>query len=105
MTYWLSTGRTDLRAYERQWSHFIGVGHRIEAAELSNLQVQIGLAGNTAVATYLVHVRTRFANGRVTNEDHEDTDVWFNRGGGWKIVTVHDSMVPKKGAYTMDVGD
>lgn len=105
LTQWFTTGRTDLPTYEKQWSHFIDTGNRIEAADVSDLEVQVGPDGDAAVATYLLQVKTYLKNGTVTNEKNQETDVWFKRDNGWKIVTVHYSPVPKKGAQLLNITD
>ncbi len=103
LTQWFTTGRTDLPTYEKQWSRFIERGNRIEAADVSDLEIQVGPDGDAAVATYLLQVKTQLANGTVTNEKNQETDVWFKRDDGWKIVTVHYSPVPNKGAQLLNV--
>ncbi|MBZ5703071.1 MAG: nuclear transport factor 2 family protein [Acidobacteriia bacterium] len=94
----LPEGRTDLPAYRKEWTAYIASGNRIAAAEISDLRVQIGPSQDTAVASYLLHVRTRTAQGPVTDEDFQETDVFFKRAGAWKIVHLHYSPAPKKEA-------
>jgi hypothetical protein len=43
-------------------------------------------------------VRTRNAKGEVSEEDNQESDVFFQRGGVWKIVFLHYSPAPKKTA-------
>ena len=33
---------------------------------------------------------------KVTEEENQETDVWFKRQGEWKVVTLHYSPVAKK---------
>jgi ketosteroid isomerase-like protein len=93
---WLPEGRTDLRTYQRDWTKFIQSGGRVEAATFSDLHVQMGPSGDTAVASYILHVRTRSAKGQVSDEDNQESDVFFKRNGAWKIVFLHYSPAPKK---------
>jgi len=95
-TQWLPEGRTDLPQYEKMWTAFIHGGGRIELNEISDMHVQIGPAGDTAVASYLAHVKTRSQKGGVSDEEFHETDVWFKRNGTWKIVHLHYSPAPKK---------
>ena len=95
---WLPEGRTDLPSYQKEWTEFVQGGGRVELVNLSDMQVQIGPSGDTAVASYLLHVRTRDAKGAVTDEDNQESDVFFKRGGVWKIVFLHYSPAPKKAA-------
>jgi ketosteroid isomerase-like protein len=92
----LPEGRSDLAAYKKQWSEYIGEGNRIERVELSDLHIQIGPNQDTAVASYLLHVRTKLKDGKITDEDNQESDVLFKRNGQWKIVFLHYSAAPKK---------
>ena len=95
-TQWLPEGRTDLPQYRREWTAFIQGGGRIESNEISDMHVQIGPAGDTAIASYLAQVKTRSEKGKVSNETFHETDVWFKRDGIWKIVHLHYSPAPEK---------
>jgi len=50
------------------------------------------------VASHILRARTRSAKGEVSDEDNQQSDVFFNRGGVWKIVFLHYSPAPKKKA-------
>jgi ketosteroid isomerase-like protein len=95
---WLPEGRTDLPSYQKEWTEFIQGGGLVELVNLSDMYIQIGPSGDTAVASYLLHVRTRDAKGKVSDEDNQESDVFFKRGGVWKIVFLHYSPAPKKTA-------
>lgn len=91
LTQWWPSGRVDLPTYRESWTRFVKGGGRVELAEVSDLQVQVGPDGRTAVATYALHVRTRSAKGDVSDDRYQETDVWFQRGGKWQIVHLHYS--------------
>ena len=95
---WLPEGRTDLPTYQKDWTNFIQSGGRVESAAFSDLHIQIGPSGDTAVASYILHVRTRNAKGQVSDEDNQESDVFFKRTGAWKIVFLHYSPAPEKKA-------
>ena len=95
-TQWLPEGRTDLPQYEKDWTAFIEGGGRIESNEISDMHIQIGPTGDTAVASYLAHVKTRSQQGKASDEIFHETDVWFKRNGTWKIVHLHYSPAPKR---------
>jgi ketosteroid isomerase-like protein len=95
---WLPEGRTDLPTYQKDWTGFIQSGGRVESATFSDLLIQMGPSGDTAVASYILRVRTRNAKGVVSEEDNQESDVFFKRGGTWKIVFLHYSPAPKKKA-------
>jgi ketosteroid isomerase-like protein len=98
-TQYLPEGRTDLPAYKKEWIDYIGEGNRIEKVVLSDMHVQIGPSGDTAVASYLIHVRTKVKEGKITDEDNQESDVLFKRSGQWKVVFLHYSAAPKKDAH------
>ena len=95
-TQWHPEGRTDLPQYKKEWTAFIRNGGRIQSNQISDMHVQIGPGGNTAVASYLAHVKTRSEKGKVSDETFHETDVWFKRDGSWKIVHLHYSPAPAK---------
>ena len=95
---WLPEGRTDLPTYQKQWTGFIHGGGRVESAKYSDLHIQVGPSGDSAVASYILSVRTRSVKEEVSEEDNQESDVFFKRGGVWKIVFLHYSPAPKKKA-------
>jgi len=92
----LPEGRTDLDAYKKEWTAYIGEGNRVQKVEISDLHIQVGPNKDTAVASYILHVRTKLKDGRITDEDNQESDVLFKRNGEWKIVFLHYSAAPKK---------
>ena len=92
---WLPSGRTDKAAYQQSWTRFITNGGKVLAADFSDLQIKIGPSGDTAIASYLLHVKTHSARGD-SDETYQETDVLFKRDGAWKVVYLHYSPAPKK---------
>ena len=92
---WLPSGRTDKASYQQSWTRFITGGGKVLAADLSDLQIKMGPSGDTAVASYLLHVKTHSARGD-SDETYQETDVLFRRDGVWKVVYLHYSAAPKK---------
>jgi ketosteroid isomerase-like protein len=95
LSQWFPEGRTDLPTYRKQWTSFIQNGGRIEGLKISDLHIQVGPGGDTAVASYLIEVRTRSEKGQLTEEVNQETDVLFKRGNVWKIVFLHYSPAAK----------
>jgi ketosteroid isomerase-like protein len=95
-TQWLPEGRTDLPQYEKMWTAFIASGGGVESDQTSDMHVQVDPSGDTAVASYLLRVKTRSAKGIVSDEVFQETDVWFRRAAAWKVVHLHYSHAPKK---------
>jgi len=95
LTQWLPEGRTDLPQYKKSWTAYIGAGAKIRSVKLSDLHIQVGPSGDTAVASYLLHVSTKEKDGKITEGDYRESDVWFKRSGNWRVVFLHYSEVPK----------
>ena len=89
LTQWFESGRVTLEQYKTDWYALIEAGGGVESTELSDLQVQVGPDGRTAVATYVATVVTRSPEGKRTKEQAWETDIWFKRDGQWKIVHLH----------------
>ncbi len=96
LTQWLPEGRTDLAAYKKEWTEYIAAGNKVQSAEFSDLHIQVSPSQDAAVASYLLHVKTKLADGKITEEDNQETDVFFKRNDSWKIVELHYSLPPKK---------
>jgi ketosteroid isomerase-like protein len=92
----LPEGRSNLTAYQKEWTEYIGEGNRVQKVDLSDMHIQIGPNKDTAVASYVLHVRTKLKDGKITDEDNQESDVLFKRNGEWKVVFLHYSAAPKK---------
>lgn len=92
---WLPEGRTDLEKYKKDWTAYIGAGNRVEGIEIRDLIVKVDGAEDTAIASYILYVKTKSADGKVAEEENQETDVWFKRDGKWKVVALHYSPVRK----------
>jgi len=92
---WLPSGRTDKAAYQQSWTRFITGGGKVLSADISDVQITIGPSGDTAVASYLLRVKTRSARGE-SDDTYQETDVLFKRNGAWTIVYLHYSPSPAK---------
>lgn len=91
---WLPSGRTDKASYQQSWTRFITGGGKVLSAELSEMQIKAGPSGDSAVASYILSVKTQTARG-VTDDKYQETDVWFKRDGAWKVIYLHYSAAPK----------
>ncbi len=92
----LPEGRTDLAQYRKDWTAYIGEGNRVQKVEISDMHIQVGPSKDTAVASYILHVRTKLKDEKITDEDNQESDVLFKRNGEWKVVFLHYSSAPKK---------
>jgi len=89
VTQWFESGRVSLADYKKDWSALIQGGGGVEKNAISDLRVQVSPGGDAAVATYVLDVITRQADGRKTREKAYETDVWYKRDGKWKIAHLH----------------
>jgi len=89
VTQWFESGRAGLADYKKSWYELIQGGGGVEKNALSDIKIQLSPGGEAAVATYVVDVVTRQADGKKTKERAFETDVWFKRDGKWKIVHLH----------------
>jgi len=48
--------------------------------------IQVGPNKDTAVASYILHVRTKLKDGKIAAETNQESDVMFKRNGEWKVV-------------------
>jgi ketosteroid isomerase-like protein len=95
-TQFLPEGRTDLPQYKKDWTAYIGEGNRVQKVAISDMHIQVGPNKDTAVASYILQVRTKLKDGKITDEDNQESDVLFKRNGDWKVVFLHYSAAPKK---------
>jgi ketosteroid isomerase-like protein len=93
-TLWFPEGRTDIPSYKKMWTEFVKSGGRMRAATLSDIHIRISPQGDTAVASYLLHVKTQDPGKPVVDESYQETDVWFKLSGTWKVTHVHYSKAP-----------
>ena len=89
VTQWFESGRAGLADYTKSWHELIEGGGGVEKNALSDIRIQVSPGGDAAVATYIVDVVTRQADGKKTKERAFETDVWYKRDGKWKIVHLH----------------
>jgi ketosteroid isomerase-like protein len=93
---WLPEGRTDLEKYRKDWTAFVAAGNKVQGVELRDVVVRVGPSADTAAVAYILYVKTKLADGKITEEENQETDVWFNSNGEWKVVALHYSPVQKK---------
>lgn len=92
---WLPSGRTDKASYQASWTRFVTGGGKVLSVDLSDVQVNVSPSGDSAVASYLLKVKTQSARG-TSEETNQETDVWFKRDGVWKLVYLHYSPASRR---------
>ena len=95
-TQWLPEGRSDLDRYKREWQAFVSSGNSVQAAEVRELVMRVAPAEDAVVASYILYVKTKAADGKISEEENQETDVWFKRDGAWKVVALHFAPLTKK---------
>jgi ketosteroid isomerase-like protein len=93
--FWFPEGRTDVPSYRKMWTESVKSGAGITEATLSDLHIRFSPLIDTAIASYQLHVKTRETDKSITDENFQETDVWFKIAGQWKIAHVHYSAAPK----------
>jgi len=68
----------------------------VQAAEVRELVMRVAPAEDAVVASYILYVKTKAADGKITEEENQETDVWFKRDGAWKVVALHFAPLAKK---------
>jgi hypothetical protein len=66
-----------------------------QSVQLHDMQVQIYPSRDTAVASYLLRVKTRSVKGVASDENFQESDVCFERNGEWGGVQLDDSPAPQ----------
>ena len=99
MTVLRATGRWTKDAYYDRWKKIVGSGGGVASADVVDLQVQMSPAGDSAVATYQMPVKPRYASteaakGQAPEIIYYMTDVFFRRNGRWHIVHLHWTVQP-----------
>jgi ketosteroid isomerase-like protein len=92
----LPEGRTDIAQYQKDWTAYIAEGNRVQKVAITDMHIQVGPSKDTAVASYILHVQTKLKDGKISDEDNQESDVLFKRNGEWKVVFLHYSAAPKK---------
>jgi len=80
-------GRTSLASYRSDWTKMIEAGGHVDKFAYSDMKVQVSPAGDAAVVSYQADVKVTNPDGKPGDTGlFYETDVWFRRGGVWKLV-------------------
>ena len=89
-------GPTTLDAYRKEWTASVKAGNVLVAFTYTDMQVQVSPSEDAAVATYRATANMHYVGKAPVDEKYFETDVWFKRGGVWKVVEVHYSPAAAK---------
>ena len=82
--------RATLTDYRKMWAEETKT-EPVASATASDLKIEVAPAGDTAVASYQLEVRTHHPDGKTTTEHAFETDVWFKQKAEWRVYVVHYS--------------
>jgi ketosteroid isomerase-like protein len=99
MTVLRATGRWTHQGYHERWKQIVESGGGVASADVVDLQVQMSPSGDSAVASYQMPVKPRYASaeaakGQPAQIIYYMTDVYFRRNGRWEIVHLHWTVQP-----------
>ena len=91
---WFPEGRSTLADYRKEWTAEVNKGNRLVSAKFTDMVIRVSPAGDEATASYRLAVRSHLANGKTTDENFLETDIWLKRGDRWQVAHVHYSAAP-----------
>ena len=89
-----NSGRVALDDYRRDWYQLIADGGAVESNVISDVRIRLSPAGDAAVASYQLEVRTRYPDGTVVTEHAWETDAWFRADDGWRVAHLQYTTGP-----------
>jgi ketosteroid isomerase-like protein len=89
-------GPTNLPDYVKSWTATIKSGTKMVGFSDRGMVIQVSPSQDAAVASYQATAQQKNADGTVTTQQFNETDVWFKRNGKWQIVEIHYSEIPAK---------
>lgn len=91
-TMWINTEFVSVSAYREDWSTLIGAGGAVLQNTVSDISIQTGPGGDSAVASYRLEIETRQPSGQVIRDRAQETDAWFKSGEKWCVAHLHYSF-------------
>ena len=91
--YWSGTRHTTA-AYRDDYTATVEAGGGVEKNDVSDLLIRM-LPGNEAgIASFFIDYRFRSPDGAITVEQAFETGVWEKIDGEWKLVGMHNNVIP-----------
>lgn len=89
-------GPITLADYRKEWTASVKAGNIVQSFKYTDLQITVSPGEDAAVASYRATARMRYVGKPPVDEGYYETDVFFKRGGVWKLVEVHYSVAAVK---------
>lgn len=91
-TMWINTDFVNIAEYRKDWYALIEAGGSVQKNTVSEIRVQAGPGGDSAVASYRLEIETRQPAGEITSDQAQETDTWFRSDGKWCVAHLHYSF-------------
>ncbi len=91
--YW-SGARQTVSGYHEEWAATLDAGGAVEKSDVLDLQVRMLPGGNAAIASFFVDYRMHTPDGEVVVQQAFETEVWQKIDGAWKLVGLHNNVIP-----------
>jgi ketosteroid isomerase-like protein len=75
---------------------FAGGGKTLEYQIADPDRIQFSQNGDAATVSYPWRERFRYGDGRETDTDYHETNVWFRRSSEWRLVHIHLSTIAER---------
>ena len=91
--YWSGTRHTTA-AYRDDYTATVEAGGTVEKNDISDLVIRMLPGNEAAVASFFIDYRFRNPGGEITVEQAFETGVWQKIDGEWKLVGMHNNVIP-----------
>ena len=91
--YW-SGARHTTAAYRDDYTATVEAGGAVEKNDVSDLVIRMLPGSEAAIASFFIDYRFRNPGGEITVEQAFETEVWQKIDGAWKLVGMHNNVIP-----------
>ena len=91
--YWSGTRHTTA-AYRDDYTATVEAGGAVEKNGVSDLVIRMLPGNEAAVASFFIDYRFRNPGGEITVEQAFETEIWEKIDGAWKLVGMHNNVIP-----------
>lgn len=91
--YWAGARQTTA-GYREEWLATIEAGGAVEKCAVSDLEVRMLPGEAAAIASFFIDYRMHQPDGSLVEEQAFETEVWQKIDGAWKVVGLHNTVIP-----------